>query len=177
MILEATTPSTPMCHSRLPATMVASLAGSKFFAAHSSASCATRRSTPCLSRLCWSSPAASLAASRRSSVRSKLSASLAGPRRPAALMRGPMRKPMSETRTGVETPATSRSAASPAQRVRSMRFNPCETKIRFSPTSGTMSATVASATKSRKSRKSSPSTGDAFTNACAILKTTPALQR
>jgi hypothetical protein len=177
MMREATTPRTPMCQSRLPATIEAWVSGLKFLATHSSASRTTWRSTPWRSRLWASSPSASRDASAGSSASRSWSASMAGPRRPAALMRGPMRKLISPAFTGVGTSATRWRAANPAQRVRSICRRPWLTKILFSSTRGTMSATVASATRSRYSRRSTPSTGRAFKMAWASLKTTPALQR
>ncbi len=62
--------------------------------------------------------------------------------RPAALSRGPRRKPTSEALIGGVTRATSIRARRPAERVSASASSPSLAITRFSPRSGTMSATV-----------------------------------
>ena len=86
---------------------------------------------------------------------SSSSAASARYRRPAALMRGASAKPSvcSVTLCG-STAVTRSSARRPGREVPAIARSPCLTSARFSPTSGTRSATVASATRS-SSRSSS----------------------
>ena len=58
-------------------------------------------------------------------------------------------------------PAASASAAIPGRARRAITVSPCRTSARLSPTSGATSATVASATRSRKPRRSGPATPSA----------------
>lgn len=69
-------------------------------------------------------------------------------------MRGPMRKPMlsSFTDSGA-VPETSRRALIPGREFFLICARPCFTMMRFSPRSGTMSATVAIARRSNCSRE------------------------
>ena len=89
-------------------------------------------------------------ASSRSAVRNIRTACPALSMRPEALMAGAMRKPTSlASGTRSANPAASRSARSPGLRTSPSPFSPCLTMMRFSPVSGTISATVAIATSFR----------------------------
>ena len=94
--------------------------------------------------------------------------------RPAALMRGPSRKPSecSESSAGA-TPPTSISARSPGLRVRPSATRPSRTMRRFSPRSGTRSQTVASAARSTSSAASAGSRPAAANSASLSFSTTP----
>ena len=103
----------------------------------------------------------------------------ASPMRPAAFMRGAIRKATCPA-VGVSPsakPAESSSALSPGLRTADRPFSPCLTRMRFSPASGTTSATVPIATSFRKDsstrcRRSEGHSSDR-NNASASLKTTP----
>ena len=101
-----------------------------------------------------SSSSASLSACARSSAVKSATPVRADSMRPAALSRGASKKPRWPAVIFLSlSPATSTSAATPGSAVASMRAMPCLTMRRFSPRSGTMSATVPSATSSRSSVK------------------------
>ena len=109
-----------------------------------------RSSTAWRSRFSSSSSSASRFASRSSSVSSSASAASGRQRRPDALIRGASRKPIDDSSTAAgSTPATRISARSPGFCVCARRRSPSSASARFSSTSGTTSATVASATTSR----------------------------
>ncbi|MFO0004352.1 MAG: hypothetical protein ACK559_24810, partial [bacterium] len=78
------------------------------------------------------------------------SASSAVSSRPAALRRGPSWKPTSWTPSGLRVLATRLRACRPGRWVVSRRSRPACTSTRFSPTSGTRSATVPRATRSSR---------------------------
>ena len=90
-------------------------------------------------------------ARRRRSAAARAPAS-ARRRRPAALMRGASRKPIAcASRPPGSVLATRISARRPGLAVAASARSPARTSRRFSPRSGTTSATVASATRSRSS--------------------------
>ena len=71
----------------------------------------------------------------------------ASPIRPTALRRGARMNPTCPALIDLPArPAASTSARNPVQRESASIFNPCRTRMRFSPVSGTTSATVARAT-------------------------------
>ena len=157
MSWEATMPTTPGCHAREPSTMTLSRSGSKELWSIWTASVLMASSSSCRLRLCESSIWASWTARLLSMVSSNSRASMGESMRPAALMRGPIRKPTcaafrnpawlaaSEGRM----PAISVRVFSPVWRLWASLPRPWRTRIRFSSTRGTMSATVATATRSR----------------------------
>ena len=98
-------------------------------------------------------------------------------KRPAAFNRGPSRKPMSSGKIGGCTPAICTSFLRPIRDVRAISIEPRCTRTRFSPRSGTMSATVPSATRSRLVFKSNPGIGRVFSSAWQSLKTIPTEHR
>ena len=107
-------------------------------------------------------------------VRSSSSASPGWHRRPAALMRGASRKPTSDAPIRARsTRAAAMSARRPGRVVRASRRRPARTSPRFSSTSGTTSAIVASATRSRCSSSAAGSRPAWAKSAWASLKTTP----
>ena len=99
-------------------------------------------------------PAAMRFASSSSSVSSSSSAAVGRPRRPAALIRGASRKPTApSSTTAASTRAACISARRPGRCVVARRRSPASASARFSSTSGTTSAIVASATRSRCARR------------------------
>ena len=124
-----------------------------------------------------SAPRAGLRAPARANRRSVSRSSSASPgwhRRPAALMRGASRKPTSEAPMRARsTRAVAISARRPGRVVRARRRSPARTRPRFSSTSGTTSAIVASATRSRWASSAAGSRPAWAKSAWASLKTTP----
>ena len=82
-----------------------------------------------------------------------------GSRRPAAFSRGPSRKPIARLVEPARVHARDvhQRAQADLARARPARAGPARTSRRFSPSSGTTSATVASATRSRSSSASAGS--------------------
>src|SRR5207245_795650 len=74
-------------------------------------------------------------------------------------------------------PAVSTSARTPVQCDSASSLSPWRTRMRFSPVSGTTSATVASATRSRKWSGRWGDSPNAGTSACASLNATPVPHR
>ena len=148
---EATIPITPSCQSA-PATAYARRA--RCSGVHlSTCAIASRRmrpSTAWRSLLSASSESARRRASFSSSVRRSSSAARGWPSLPAALRRGARRNPTAPASTlAGSTPAARMSARRPGFAVRASARSPAIAKERFSSTSGTTSAIVASATRSR----------------------------
>ena len=144
-------PTTPTCQSGEASTRPRCARRSSGSAsAMASASRRISPSTAWRSRLRASSTSASSRARRSSVVVSSSSASRGWPSRPAALMRGASRKPISVAPMRVRShagDAHQRVEPGPA-RARAAPRAPRAPAPRFSPSSGTMSATVASATRS-----------------------------
>ena len=88
---------------------------------------------------------------RRPSVSTSSSATSGRPSRPAALIRGASRKPTDAGVDGcrIDAARSACSACSPGRRVHASARSPAAASARFSSTSGTTSAMVASATRSR----------------------------
>ncbi len=170
--LEATMPTTPACQSS-PATT--SAAACSCGAQSASASCRMRCSAW---RRSWLSPSSSRAiclARSESSVSISSRAASARCRRPAALIRGPSRKPAdwASTPPGSRS-ATAISARSPALRVAATAAIPWRAIRRFSSRSGTMSHTVARPARSKSSSALAGSRPAAAYSAAESLSTTPA---
>ncbi len=150
---DATIPTTPGCHPS-PATTIAPWLAC---GAHAASAANRMRVSACRrSALSRSSSRATSAARSPSSVRSSSSAASARRMRPAALMRGPSRKPSAcSVSSAGSTLATDISARSPGFCVRASATRPSRTMRRFSPRSGTRSQTVASAARSSSSAAAS----------------------
>ena len=168
---EATIPTTPGCQSSPATTMAPWLAWGSQAA---SAADRMRVSASRRSRLSRSSSRAISSARPSSSVSSSSSAASARRIRPAALMRGPSRKPRwCSVSSPSSTPATAMSARRPGLRVRESARTPSRAMRRFSSRSGTRSQTVASAARSRSSLAAPGSPPAAACSASESLSTTP----
>ena len=121
----------------------------------SASACATvATSITWRSRLRRSSSPAIRAHSHGSSCMSSSTPSAARPMRPPALIRGPKRKPRCQGSGGPPSRATSIKAVRPGLSRRRSATRPLATKARLRPVSGTTSAIVPSATRSRKPKRS-----------------------
>ena len=168
---EAAMPTTPRCQPSLHSTTIGG--GWPRSITRRRASSTTVCSSAWRSRLRSSSSAASAAARSGSRVRSSSSASSGRRSLPAALSRGPSRKPTSVARNGGTTPATRISARSPSDRVCRSAFKPSEAMVRFSPIKGATSAMVPrQAMRSRAS--SAAGRSQRMATACASLSASPA---
>ncbi len=169
---EATIPTTPGCQ---PAPATTSAAWLAWGAHAASAANRMRVSASWRSRLRKSSSRAISSARSPDSVSSSSSAASARPMRPAALMRGPSRKPSdcSDSSPG-STAAIAISERSPGLSVRARARSPSRTIRLFSPRSGTRSHTVASAARSRSSSAVAGSWPADSRSACDSFSTTPA---
>ena len=126
------------------------------------------------SRFSRSSSSAISAARPASPVRRSSRAASARWSRPAALIRGDSRNPsVCASIAPGSTRATLMRARRPALRVRESCRSPSRTSRRFSPTSGTTSATVASATRSRSSSSGAGSAPARRKSASASFIATP----
>ena len=109
----------------------------------SSAEVRTSNSTACRSAFIRSNSAQSCQATSSFSAAKSSIAVSAEARRPAALMRGPMRKPMSTARRGRPSiPSLRIRARRPRLRGSARPLSPSQAMVRFSPIRGATSATV-----------------------------------
>ena len=142
---DATMPTTPSCQSGDERTS----AGGGGSGTMATAASSMAASMVCRSRLSSLSLSASGIAASRSTLPSSSSAIDASSRRPAALSRGPRRKPTAPaSAVPGRPPATSSSVASPGRGALRSRPSPMDVSTRFSSTRGTTSAMVPTATRS-----------------------------
>ena len=157
-------PMTPSCHpgshtvnakrliKRSPASAFssASLTARRTSASSRIFSSSARRLRLCASRVSACFSASALLSANRQAIPWRMSSI-----RPAALRRGPMKKPMSSALIlRASRPAVRNSAYTPGRlRPARIRLSPCSTRIRLTRSSGTRSATVPMATKSMSSAR------------------------
>ncbi len=151
--LAATIPTTPSCHPSPAATMAPASSSSGVPASTTATASSTmRRSTSRRSWLSAHSSAAGGSASAASAASSSDSARSGWAMRPAALTHGASVNPRVRAVTARGgTPACRHRAATPGRGADRIAARPRATRRRFSPVSGTASATVASATRSSAS--------------------------
>ena len=182
----ATRPTTPGCQPSPLAITIDPFSSMPSEASASASACSSVAFSTCWrSRFRRSSSAAIAAAFAGSSAMRSFVPSVASPMRPPALMRGPSKKPKWNGVGGPSRRAASMSARRPTFSRRRSATRPLVTKARFKPTSGTTSATVPSATRSRKLRRSGsgrvafqkPRSRSARTSATAVMNTSPTAAR
>ena len=150
----ATSPNTPGCQAGSWTTSAASSC-QPWASTWATAASTVAFSTARRSALALSSTSAKALAWTGSRVSNMSTANVASSMRPRALMRGPRRKPQSVAVTwSGRRLDTWQSAANPGRAAWAIRRKPAATKIRLVCCMGTMSATVATATRSNRLRTS-----------------------